>query len=65
MINTQDPEFHSQSIVSAVPLACETGADRDGRSSPDQDDRSPVTVADFAAQALVAYLLYKEFRKTC
>jgi 3'(2'), 5'-bisphosphate nucleotidase len=30
-------------------------------SALNKEDRSPVTVADFASQALVAYLLYREF----
>lgn len=62
MINTQDPEisFAINSVRRASLLVKQVQTEMVGAALTKMD-RSPVTVADFAAQALVAYLLYKEF----
>ncbi len=62
MLNTDNPEI--QFAVHAVRQACSLVKQVQAEMvSPalTKDDRSPVTVADFAAQALVGYLLDENF----
>jgi len=62
MINTKDPKV--EFAINAVRQAACLAADIQGEMVSEaltKDDRSPVTVADFAAQAVVGYLLEESF----
>jgi 3'(2'), 5'-bisphosphate nucleotidase len=65
MIHTNIPEvkFALNAVRLASLLVRQVQAElvSSGRSSITKDDRSPVTVADFASQALVGYLLSRAF----
>ncbi len=62
MLNLESPEikFAADAVQQASLLVKQVQAEMVS-SALTKDDRSPVTVADFAAQALVGYLLAKSF----
>ncbi len=62
MLNTQNPEikFAIHSVRQASALVKQVQAEMIS-SALTKEDRSPVTVADFAAQALIGHLLDKNF----
>ena len=62
MFNTNDPEiqFAIEAVRQASLLVKQVQAEMVS-SALTKDDRSPVTVADFAAQALVGYLLVDRY----
>ncbi|MCJ7716521.1 MAG: 3'(2'),5'-bisphosphate nucleotidase [Anaerolineales bacterium] len=62
MINRKDPkiEFAINAVQQAALLAAEIQGEMVSEALT-KDDRSPVTVADFAAQAVVGYFLDKRF----
>jgi len=62
MLNLESPEikFAADAVRQASLLVKQVQAEMVS-SALTKDDRSPVTVADFAAQALVGYLLEKSF----
>jgi 3'(2'), 5'-bisphosphate nucleotidase len=62
MLNLESPEikFAADAVRQASQLVKQVQAEMVS-SALTKDDRSPVTVADFAAQALVGYLLEKAF----
>ena len=62
MIETNDPKINF--AINAVRVAACLAGDIQGEMISEaltKDDRSPVTVADFAAQAVVGYFLEKQF----
>lgn len=59
-INTPEIKFALQAVRQAALLVREVQAEL-VHPAMTKDDRSPVTVADYASQALVAYLLSREF----
>lgn len=62
MIKTNDPKINF--AINAVRVAACLAGDIQGEMISEaltKDDRSPVTVADFAAQAVVGYFLEKQF----
>lgn len=58
--NAPRTKFALQAVSLAASLAAEIQGEMVSEALT-KDDRSPVTVADFAAQAVVGYLLEKEF----